>query len=144
LITRPAIGWREWVHLPELGGAVIKAKVDTGARTSALHAWNIEPVTRDGIRFVRFDLHPLQRNDRCVLSCEAPLLDRRLIRNSGGHAQMRHIIRTLAQLGPHLWPIELSLTARDEMGFRMLLGRSAVRGKFVVDPGRSFVMGQHV
>lgn len=118
--------------------------MDTGARTSALHAWNIETVTRGGVHFVRFDLHPLQRNDRCVLSCEAPLLDQRSIRNSGGHTQIRHVIRTLAQLGPHAWPIELSLTARDEMGFRMLLGRSAMRGKFLVDPGRSFVLGQHL
>lgn len=142
--SQPRIGWREWVHLPELGGAIIKAKVDTGARTSVLHAWNIETVSRGDVRFVRFDLHPLQRNDRCVLSCEAPLLDKRSIRDSGGHTQIRHVIRTLAQLGPYVWPIELSLTARDEMGFRMLLGRSAVRGKFLVDPGRSFVLGQHL
>lgn len=139
----PRIGWREWVHLPELGGAVIKAKVDTGARTSALHAWNIETLTRNGERFIRFDLHPLQQNDLHVMPCEAPLLDQRLIRNSGGQTELRHIIHTLAQLGPYVWRIELSLTSRDEMGFRMLLGRSAVRGKFLVDPGRSFVLGQH-
>lgn len=133
------IGWREWVHLPELGGATIKAKVDTGARTSALHAWNIRIETRDGVRFAQFDLHPLQRSDRQIVSCEAPLLDRRSIRNSGGEARIRPVIRTLIQVGPYVWPIELSLTPRDEMGFRMLLGRTAVRGRFLVDPGRSFL-----
>jgi len=131
------------VHLPDLGGADIKAKVDTGARTSALHAWNIEFLTRGGVRLVRFDLHPLQRNDRHVISCEAPLLESRSIRNSGGHAELRPVIRTHIQLGPYLWPLDLSLTARDEMGFRMLLGRSALRGKFLIDPGRSFVLCKH-
>lgn len=138
---KPRIGWREWVQLPELGGAIVKAKVDTGARTSALHAWNIKTITRNGKRFVRFDLHPLQRNDQHILSCEAQLLDQRSIRNSGGQTQIRHIVRTLVQLGPYVWPIELSLTQRDEMGFRMLLGRSAIRSKFLVDPGRSFILG---
>lgn len=136
---KPRIGWREWVHLPELGGATIKAKVDTGARTSALHAWNIEIVTRNRVRFARFDLHPLQRSDRQIVSCEAPLLDRRSIRNSGGEAQIRPVVRTLIRIGHLTWPIELSLTSRDEMGFRMLLGRTAVRGRFLVDPGRSFL-----
>src|SRR5690606_35433649 len=131
---KPRIGWRDWVHLPELGGVTIKAKGDTGARTSALHAWNIEIVTRDGIRFARFDLHPLQRSDRQSVSCEAPLLDRRSIRNSGGEAQLRYVVLTPIRIGHLVWPVELSLTSRDEMGFRMLLGRTAVRGKFLVDP----------
>ncbi len=135
------IGWREWVHLPELGGACVKAKVDTGARTSAIHAWNIRAVERNGQPFALFDLHPLQNDNECILQCEAPIIDRREIRNSGGQAQERYIIRTTVNLGSYSWPIELSLTRRDEMGFRMLLGRAGVRRRFLVDPGRSFLMG---
>lgn len=132
------IGWREWVGLPALGIDWIKAKVDTGARTAALHAWNIKPFDRDGEPWVRFDIHPVQRDNRIRMSCEARLKGRRAVRNSGGNAQMRMVIVTEVTLGGQSWPIEVTLTNRDQMGFRMLLGRASVRGRFVVDPSTSY------
>lgn len=140
--ARPRIGWREWVTLPELGGARVKAKVDTGARTSAIHARNIRVEHRGRHAYVSFDIHPLQRDNSQVIRCKSLLVDQRSIRNSGGQAQDRLIIQTTAQIGPVSFPIELSLTQRDEMGFRMLLGRAAVRNRFLIDPGRSFLMGR--
>ena len=137
--TKPMIGWREWVALPQLGIERIKAKVDTGARTSALHAWNIEPFERDGAPWVRFNLHPLQRNNRHIISCEAPIVDRRAVRNTGGKAEMRYVIETGVTLGNVSWPIEVTLTNRDKMGFRLLLGRSAVKNRFLIDAGRSYL-----
>lgn len=134
-------GWREWVSLPELGGARIKAKLDTGARTSAIHAWNIELEEREDEAWLSFDLHPLQRDNRRVIPCRARLLETRTITNTGGHKERRYIIRTPLTLGNATWPIELSLANRDEMGFRMLIGRTAIRGRLVVDPGRSFLLG---
>lgn len=139
---RDAIGWREWIVLPELGGVRVKAKIDTGARTSAIHAWNIVPVERNGQQMVVFDLHPEQRNAQKSVHCEARVIDKREIRNSGGQAEVRFVIETIAEMGEHRWKIELSLTRRDEMGFRMLLGRHGVRGRFLIDPGRSFLMGK--
>lgn len=136
------IGWREWINLPDLGGAWIKAKVDTGARTSALHAWNIQTIEKNGQNTVTFDLHPLQRDMKHTLHCKAQLIDRREIRSSSGEAQDRYIIQTVARMGDFSWLIELSLTRRDEMGFRMLLGRTAMRGRFVVNPGKSYMMGK--
>ena len=139
----PPIGWRERVALPELGIAQIKAKIDTGARSSALHAFNLEEFDRDGKPWVRFQVHPLQRDDSQTITAVAPIFDRREVRNSGGEAQLRPFIRTLVQLGDRFsekqWPIELTLTDRSLMGFRMLLGREAVRQRFLVDPGRSFL-----
>ena len=139
----PLIGWRERVALPELGIARIKAKIDTGARSSALHALNIEEFDRDGKPWVRFQVHPLQRDDSHTITAVAPILDRRKVRNSGGQVQLRPFIRTLVQLGGRFsekpWPIELTLTDRSLMGFRMLLGREAVRKRFLVNPGRSFL-----
>ncbi|MEO0539313.1 MAG: ATP-dependent zinc protease [Cyanobacteria bacterium P01_A01_bin.105] len=135
----PVIGWREWLSLPDLGIARVKAKIDTGARSSALHAFNIEVFTRGGIEFVRFQMHPRQRSRQLVVSAEAKLLDQRNIRSSSGQAQQRPVIQTMVKLGPHRWPIELSLTNRDDMGFRMLLGRQAVRYQFLVDSGQSYV-----
>lgn len=136
------IGWREWVVLPELGGASVKAKVDTGARSSSLHAFNITFVERGGVEHVRFELHPLQRSDRKKIDVEAPLLEMRNVRSSGGHETLRPVIETEVELMGERWPIELTLASRDEMGFRMLLGRQAVRRRFVVDPGRSFFGGK--
>lgn len=133
------VGWREWVRLPELGLGSIKAKVDTGARTSALHALAQEPFMRDGAPWVRFVVEPRQRDQHTRRVCEAPVVERRLVRNSGGHCQQRYVIRTQLSLGGLRWPIELTLTARPQMGFRMLLGRSAIKGRFVVDPGRSYL-----
>lgn len=137
------IGWREWIRLPDLGGVQIKAKVDTGARTSALHAWNIKKNERGGKHYVEFDLHPLQRDNKHIVRCSAPLVDRREIRSSSGEAQERYVIQTIAEMGVYRWPIELSLTRRDEMGFRMLLGRTAMKGRFLINPQKSFLMGKN-
>lgn len=136
---KPLIGWREWVALPQLGIDAIKAKIDTGARTSALHAWKIEPFDRDGARWVRFQLHPIQRDNTRVVTCEAPLVDRRAVRNTGGKAELRYVIKTGVTLGNISWPIEVTLTNRDKMGFRLLLGRHAVKNRFLINAGRSFL-----
>ena len=123
--SRPIIGWREWLALPDLGVKAIKAKIDTGARSSAIHAFDIERFSRGEQDFVRFQMHPMQRETKHTIAAEAQLLDQRQIRNSGGHAELRLAILTHVELKDHRWPIELTLTNRDVMGFRMLLGRAA-------------------
>jgi hypothetical protein len=138
------IGWREWISLPDLGVAEIKAKIDTGARSSALHAYGVERFRRRGKDLVRFGIHPIQRNDRRVVLAEAELVDERNIRDSGGHVERRPVIRTAARLSGRLWKIDVTLTNRDEMGFRMLLGRRALVKRFLVDPARSFLAGRPV
>ncbi len=135
---KPTIGWREWVALPALGIERIKAKVDTGARTAALHAWHVQRFERDGEVWVRFEVHPVQRENRTRTSCEARLAGVKAVRNSGGHLENRCVIVTDITLGSQTWPIEITLTNRDQMGFRMLLGRASVRGHFVVDPSTSY------
>jgi hypothetical protein len=137
-----AIGWREWIALPQLGVQQLKAKVDTGARTSALHAFDIEYFEDEGRRMVRFQVHPLQRDTSRTVAAIAPVLETRQIRNSGGQAQPRPVIQTPVCLGNQEWVIELTLTNRDDMGFRMLLGREAVRKRFLVDPGSSYLLSQ--
>ena len=139
---RITIGWREWVGLPDLGVQAIKAKVDTGARSSALHAWDVEIATGNGTPTVHFTLHPYQRDLRRTVRASAPLLDMRMVRASSGHEEERPVIRTQMSLFGRSWPIDVTLSRRDAMGFRMLLGRQAVRGRFVVDPGRSFLGGR--
>lgn len=140
--SKPIIGWREWIALPELGIEEIKPKIDTGARSSSLHAFNIETFTENGIEMVRFEVHPLQRNDKTIIQCTAPLLENRRITSSTGHRQMRPVILTDVKTRDLSWQIELTLANRDEMGFRMLLGREAVRGRFLVDPARSYLQGK--
>ena len=142
--TKPLIGWREWVGLPALGIETVKAKVDTGARTSSLHAYNIEEFTRDGQSFVRFEVHPEQRDEAFVLSVEAPLLEMRQVRPSTGESELRPVIQTTIQLLGQTWEAELTLTNRDVMGFRMLLGREAIRPRFLVEPDSSFIGGRRV
>lgn len=119
----------------------IKAKVDTGARTSALHAFDVETFERDGVAMARFRLHPIQRDFKVTVDCEAPLVGHRHVRSSTGGLSWRPVIRTSVALGGLEWPIELTLIRRDAMGFRMLLGRQATRGRCVVHPGRSFIAG---
>jgi hypothetical protein len=135
------IGWREWVALPDLGIPAIKAKVDTGARTSALHAYKIESFHRAGALWIRFELHPMQRTAAMSVDCEALAIDKRTVRNSGGGVEYRYIIRTLLKLGDRSWPIELALANRDQMGFRMLLGRTALEDRVLVEPSRSYLLG---
>lgn len=135
----PVIGWREWVALPDLGVQWVKAKVDTGARSSTLHAWDVEVDEDDG--FVRFAVHPLQNDDQLTITVTAALVAMREVRSSNGEVERRPVISTRCVLGEAAVDIELTLTNRDEMGFRMLLGRTALRRRFLVDPGRSFRAG---
>ena len=132
------LGWREWLELPELGIRRIKAKVDTGARSSALHVFAIE---RPAPRRVRFGLRPL-RKSREEVWCEAEIVDERMVTDSGGHRELRPFIRTQMVLGQTSRRIEVSLTCRDSMRFRMLLGRTALAGHYVVDPAESFRKGR--
>jgi hypothetical protein len=133
------MGWREWVSLPELGIDKIKAKVDTGARTSALHAFSLKPFKEGDKDRIRFDIHPLQHNTDKIVSCVADILDLRWVSDSGGHREERFVISTPLIVGDTSWPIEITLTERDTMLFRMLLGRRAIRKKFMVNPARSFI-----
>lgn len=135
------IGWREWVGLPDLDIKWIKAKVDTGARSSSLHAFHIVEFERDGKTWVRFDVHPVQRKGNVVVQTEAEVLEYRTVRSSSGKAQRRPVIVTRVSLLGQSWLVELTLANRDAMGFRMLLGREAFRKRFVVDAGSSFYSG---
>jgi hypothetical protein len=140
--SKLVLGWREWVELPDLGASPIKAKIDTGARTSALHAFGLSIEQIDGAPFASFELHPIQRSDADAVAVQCPVLDFRRIRSSNGKIETRPVIATTASVGDVSWPIEVSLTSRDAMGFRMLLGRVAVRRRFLVDPGRSFLLSR--
>lgn len=135
----PIIGWREWVALPKLSIPKIKAKIDTGARTSALHAFALKPFEENGQKKIHFDIHPLQHNTAEVIRCTADVVDRRSVTDSGGHEEERYVIETLITIAGQTWSIEITLTERENMLFRMLLGRSALRKRFIVNPARSFV-----
>jgi hypothetical protein len=137
--SKTVIGWREWVQLPDLGVVETKAKVDTGADNSSLHAFNLERFQRGGIDYVRFELHPKQRSRKPTIQCEAPLAMEKKVKNPGGRSELRPVIKTRIVVAGVELDALVNLTSRDEMGFRMLLGRRTVRSKFLVDPGRSYI-----
>lgn len=138
----PVLGWREWVALPELNIMRIKAKIDTGARSSALHAFFIDPYQKAGEPWVMFAIHPIQKNTEFVVECHAPIKDRRMVSDSGGHKQLRYVIDTQLHIGASLITVEMTLTNRDSMLFRMLLGRTAMAKRFHVAPGASYLQGK--
>jgi hypothetical protein len=139
--TSLIVGWREWVALPKLGLPAVKAKVDTGARTSALHAFDVEEFSKGGRRRVRFGVHPLADSDVAVYS-EADVVDVRMVRSSSGHSERRVVIETSVRLGGLVWPIELTLADRRDMQFRMLLARMALEGRALIDPAADFLHGE--
>jgi hypothetical protein len=136
------IGWREWLALPDLGIQAIKAKVDTGARTSALHTFELEPFEKDGTLKVKFTVHPLQRRKDIEVCCVADVVDQRRVTSSDGQSEKRYVIQPIVALGDIRWPIELTLTNRKSMRFRMLLGRAAITGRLLVDPAKSHLTGR--
>ena len=136
------LGWREWVRLPELGIDAIKVKVDTGARTSAIHAFELETFTQNDKERVEFRIHPLQKDDATIVACVADVVDKRVVTDSGGHKEERIVISTTLEIGKYSWPIEATLTARDNMMFRMLLGRTAIKHRAQVNPARSYLVGK--
>ena len=146
MASRPSpsiiVGWREWVALPDLGLPAIKAKVDTGAKTSSLHAYDLDTFLENGRERVRFAVHPLQRNEQLVVRAVADVVDERTVVSSNGHEEIRVVIRTLLNLGDATWPIELTLTDRRSMRLRMLLGREALEGRILVDVAHSYLHGQ--
>lgn len=138
----PALGWREWVGLPEHGLEWVKAKVDTGARTSSLHAAGLHTFELENREWVRFSIYPWQRSTTDAIQIEARVLDRRRVRSSSGTTERRPVVVLPVRMGNKIYDVEFTLTRRDEMGFRMLLGRQALRGRFLVDTGRSYLLGQ--
>jgi hypothetical protein len=136
------VGWREWVSLPELGLSMVKAKIDTGARTSSLHAFEVRDFEEDGVHRVEFKMHPLQLDNSTVVVCVADIIDERVVSDSGGHREKRFVIATPVHIGEHTWDIEINLTSRDDMRFRMLVGRTALGGRAIVDPARSYLVGK--
>ena len=141
-LSLPILGWREWAALPELGIPRIKCKVDTGARSSALHAFYLEPFKSRGKHRIRFGIHPFQRRTDRECICTADVLDQRIVTDSGGHRENRYVIVSTIVVGDEGWPVEITLTDRDTMRFRMLLGRTAIKNKFVVNPASSYLAGK--
>jgi ribosomal protein S6--L-glutamate ligase len=135
------VGWKEWVSLPNLDIPVIKAKIDTGAATSSLHAHHIEYLDVDGITHVKYSLCPLQKNKKLVRTCIARLHDERMVKSSSGNIEKRPVIKTMLKIGLIAWEIELNLTNRDYMGMRMLIGREALDGRALVNAGHKFLQG---
>lgn len=137
-------GWREWISLPELNIPRIKTKIDTGARTSALHAFHLEIFEENAIRKVRFFIHPYQRKKTPNIECITDLKEMRWVMDSGGHREERPVIETIFSIGEYSWPIEITLTSRDDMRFRMLLGRTAMLKKMLVNPAKSYLIGKKI
>ncbi len=142
LQNKVILGSEEWCSFPELGIPTIKARVDSGAKTSALHAINIAPFIKNDQNWVKFDINPIQNNLRTVIHCEAPLVDKRIVKSSSGFREQRYVIQSNLKIGDDSWTIEMTLTNRDSMGFRMLLGREAMSGRVLVDPEQKYLLGQ--
>ena len=136
------VGWREWVYLPDLHIDKIKAKIDTGARTSCLHAFDIKPYNEGDVEKVHFLIHPIQKNTDIVTECDAVVIDKRMVSDSGGHKEERYVISTQLVMGQRQWEIEMTLTSRDNMMFRMLLGRTAMSKRIIVNPASSYLLGK--
>lgn len=142
-IIRPRIGWEEWCDFPDLGLPAIRSKTDTGAKTSSLHADNLEVFQKDGQDYIRFTVHPIQRNRAITRICEAPIVDYRNITSSNGEREKRYVIQTTFKFGDHIFTSDLTLTTRYGMTFRMLLGKEALKaGKFLVDPAKGYIYGK--
>ncbi|WP_027723237.1 ATP-dependent zinc protease family protein [Maridesulfovibrio zosterae] len=139
---RTVIGWREWAFFPELNIPAIKFKTDTGARTSCLHSFEHKLFKRNGEQWIKFGIHPAPKRTDIAIFCEAPVIDIRSITNSGGTSEERPVICTPINLGNMTWNIELTLTDRDSMKFRMLLGRKAMENRLIVDPSKSYILGK--
>lgn len=140
-LQKMRLGWREWVGLPALGLPAVKAKIDTGARTSTLHAFKMKVFKENGEKFIRFRTHPIQKNADLTRECVAKVVDRRLVTDSGGKRELRYIIAVPLEMGGKKWEAEVSLTNRKKMRFRMLLGRTALHG-CTIEPGESFLTGR--
>ena len=138
----PVVGWREWVSLDQFGIPAIKAKVDSGARSSSLHVFELQEFEREGEAWARFKVHPLQGNSEVEVEVEAPILEYRSVRSSSGKAQIRPVVETTITMMGQSWPIEITLASRDKMKFRMLLGRQAFKGRFLLHAGASFRGGK--
>lgn len=143
-MTKIIIGSEEWCAFPELGVPAIKARVDSGAKTSSIHAFNIQPFRRAGEAWVSFEVHPIQNNRRIVIRCERPVADKRVVKSSSGMGETRYVVRSPIRIGEEVWDIELTLANRDSMGFRMLLGREAMNGRLIVDPEIKLTQGDVV
>ena len=142
MVDKLIVGSEEWCSFSTLNIPAIKARVDSGAKTSALHAVNISPFEKDGEKWVKFDVNPLQNNGKTIIHCEAKVVDKRIVKSSSGSRESRYVIKTSFVLGDTSWDIELTLTNRDSMGYRMLLGREAMGGRILVDPEKHFLHGQ--
>lgn len=136
------IGSVEWCSFPGLGIPAIKARVDSGAKTSSIHAFNIQKIRRNGESWISFEVHPLQGDRRTVIRCEQPILDKRVVKSSSGIAETRYVIAANIKVGDEAWDIEITLANRDSMGYRMLLGREAMSGRMLVDPSLNFCLGE--
>lgn len=136
------LGSEEYFSFPELNIPVIKARIDSGAKTSAIHALNISPFKKGDENWVKFDINPIQNDLKTIISCEAKVIDKRIVKSSSGYREHRFVIQTEIFINNEKWLIELTLTNRDSMGYRMLLGREAMMGRVLVDPEKSFVLGE--
>lgn len=135
------VGWREWARLPKLNIPLIKVKIDTGAKTSALHAFDLEVIKKDGKNYASFSIHPIQKNDTISIKCISEIIDMRVVKSSNGLKEERYVICTPMQIGKKIWDIEITLTNRDIMHHRMLLGRGAMQS-ILVHPARTFCQGK--